>query len=46
MIAFMTDAVERPRFANLSLDWHGASREQHTNTLTWIKCEPPDAVVR
>ena len=22
-----------------------ALREQHANTLTWIKCEPPDAVV-
>jgi len=22
-----------------------ALREQHANTMTWIKCEPPDAVV-
>jgi D-lactate dehydrogenase (cytochrome) len=22
-----------------------ALREQHANTITWIKCEPPDAVV-
>src|SRR5215470_16647709 len=22
-----------------------ALRQQHANTLTWIKCEPPDAVV-
>ena len=24
---------------------NSALREQHANTLTWIKCEPPDAVV-
>ena len=32
------------RFAN-RFSTGTALREQHANTLTWIKCEPPDAVV-
>jgi len=55
MSIFMADTVERPspkakrmllakRFGN-RFSTGNALREQHANTLTWIKCEPPDAVV-
>ena len=51
----MADTVERPspkakrmllakRFGN-RFSTGNALREQHANMLTWIKCEPPDAVV-
>ena len=55
MSIFMADTVERPspKAKRMLLAKRVAGREavaealreQHANTLTWIKCEPPDAVV-